>query len=99
MQLFPAKVEIVGNYLAIRWRNNKESIIEAKILRENSPSAENKGETDLFGNLSQIKNANTPKNVQILKFERIGNYAIRIVFSDGHSSGIYHWSLLKDLGN
>ena len=99
MQFFPAKVEIVGNYLAIRWKNNKESIIEAKILRENSPSAENKGETDLFGNLSQIKNANTPKNVQILKFDRIGNYAIRIVFNDGHSSGIYHWSLLKDLGN
>ena len=99
MQFFPGKVEIIGNYLAIRWRNNKESIIEANILRENSPSAENKGETDLFGNLSQIKNANTPKNVQILKFERIGNYAIRIVFNDGHSSGIYHWSLLKDLGN
>ena len=99
MQLSPTKIEIVGAYLAIQWENSTESIIDAKTLRENSPSAENKGESDLFGNLSKIKKTDSSNNIQILNFEKIGNYAIRINFNDGHSTGIYNWSLLENLSN
>ena len=55
MKVSPVKIEIIGAFLAIQWDNNQESIIEAKKLREHSPSAENKGESDLFGNLSKVK--------------------------------------------
>ena len=37
------------------------------------------------------------KDVAIESIESIGNYAIRIVFSDGHDSGIYSWSYLREL--
>ena len=97
MQLSPKKVEVIGAFLAIQWEDNQESIIDAKTLRQNSPSAENQGETDLFGNLPKIKQAINPEDVRIIKFEKIGNYAIRLIFSDGHSTGIYNWSLLQDL--
>ena len=73
MQLSPTKIEIVGAYLAIQWENSTESIIDAKTLRENSPSAENKGESDLFGNLSKSKRTSS-NNIQILNFEKIGNF-------------------------
>ena len=99
MKVSPVKIEIIGAFLAIQWDNNQESIIEAKKLREHSPSAENKGESDLFGNLSKVKKRISPKDLQILKFERVGNYAVRIIFNDGHSTGIYDWNLLQDLGN
>ena len=97
MQFSPKKVEVIGAFLAIQWEDNQESIIDAKTLRQNSPSADNQGETDLFGNLSKIKQAINPEDVRIIKFEKIGNYAIRLIFSDGHSTGIYNWSLLQDL--
>ena len=99
MKVSPVKIEIIGAFLAIQWDNNQESIIEAKKLREHSPSAENKGESDLFGNLSKVQKRISPEDLQILKFERVGNYAVRIIFNDGHSTGIYDWNLLQDLGN
>jgi DUF971 family protein len=38
------------------------------------------------------------KNVEILEVEPMGHYAIRPQFSDGHSTGIYSWDYLYDLG-
>ena len=38
------------------------------------------------------------KEVTIEKIETIGNYAIRIIFSDGHQSGFYSWNLLHHFG-
>ena len=35
--------------------------------------------------------------VKLLSFERMGNYAVRLIFSDGHGSGIYSWELLRNL--
>ena len=97
MTVSPKKIEIVGDYLAIHWVNGCEAFIDGKILRENSPSAENKGETDIFGNLSKKTHPSSRDTVKILKFEKVGNYAIRILFSDGHSTGIYDWKLLEEL--
>ena len=37
------------------------------------------------------------KDVEIKSIEPIGNYAVRIVFSDGHDSGIYSWEYLQEL--
>lgn len=97
MTVSPKKIEIVGDYLAIHWVNGCEAFIVGRILRENSPSAENKGETDIFGNLSKKTHPSSKATVKILKFEKVGNYAIRILFSDGHSTGIYDWKLLEEL--
>ena len=35
------------------------------------------------------------KNVSIVNIEKVGNYAIRIIFDDGHDTGIYSWSYLR----
>ena len=37
-------------------------------------------------------------NILIDQIEPVGNYAIRIIFSDNYSSGIYSWRLLHDFG-
>ena len=37
-------------------------------------------------------------NILIDQIEPVGNYAIRIIFSDNHSSGIYSWGFLYDYG-
>jgi len=37
------------------------------------------------------------ENVKIARLEPVGNYAVRIVFDDGHDSGLYSWDYLKSL--
>lgn len=65
----------------------------AELLRVESPSAEVQGHTP-----SQKVTVGGKRNVGIVRVEPVGNYAIRIVFDDGHSTGIYSWSYLLQLG-
>ncbi len=73
------------------YENNTVLIIPSSILRKKSPSAENKK------NFSD-EISNKFKNVLIKKIESVGNYAIRIHFSDGHNTGIFSWEYLFSLG-
>ena len=61
-------------------------------MRVESPSADVQGHG---GPKIIVRNKG---NVLIDQIEPVGNYAIRIIFSDNHSSGIYTWDLLHDFG-
>ena len=95
MHSSPTRIDVIGNTLALQWPNGKESFIDAPLLRTHSPSAENKGETDIFGQIHGGQEKKENKNIKILKVLPIGNYAIRILFSDGHSTGIFSWDYLR----
>lgn len=68
--------------------------LSAEYLRVFSPSAEVKGHSADQAVLQHGK-----RNVTIRDIETQGNYAIRLVFSDGHDTGIYSWQYLKELGD
>jgi DUF971 family protein len=67
--------------------------IPAELLRVYSPSAEVRGHSQEERKLQTGK-----KYVGIKEIEPVGNYAIRLVFDDGHDSGLYAWEFLRDLG-
>jgi DUF971 family protein len=67
--------------------------IPFELLRIESPSAENKGHGG--APLPLVKGK---ANIGVVRAEPIGRYAVRIVFDDGHDSGLYTWDLLYDLG-
>ena len=93
----PEKIELVGDFLALRWTDGKEVFLDSSTLRTNSPSAEQSGETDIFGRSSGVSSQNNYPEVKINSFEKVGNYALRLIFSDGHSSGIYSWDYFLSL--
>lgn len=66
--------------------------LDAEYLRVLSPSAEVRGHGDQPGKLPHGK-----ASVAISRLEPAGNYALRIIFNDGHDSGIYTWDYLFDL--
>ena len=68
--------------------------IPYKSLREESPSAENKG----HGNGPPPPQPPVPDDVSVTKADPVGRYAVRITFSDGHNTGLYTWKLLRELG-
>jgi DUF971 family protein len=67
--------------------------LAAEYLRVRSPSAEVQGHSP-----GERKTVAGKKNVAILEVNPVGNYAVRLVFDDLHSSGIYSWDYLLELG-
>jgi DUF971 family protein len=67
--------------------------IDAELLRVKSPSAEVRGHTE-----AERKTVGGKRNVAITAVEPVGNYAVRLRFTDGHDTGIYSWAYLHDLG-
>jgi DUF971 family protein len=63
------------------------------MLRVTSPSAEVQGHS-----AAERKTVGGKRNVAILSVDAVGNYAVRLGFDDMHSSGIYSWTFLRDLG-
>jgi len=70
-----------------------EVAIPFELLRVESPSAEVQGHGPHQKKLVPGKRA-----VQVVKAEPVGRYAVRLTFDDGHSSGIYSWRYLRELG-
>ncbi|HVU17641.1 MAG TPA: DUF971 domain-containing protein [Candidatus Didemnitutus sp.] len=96
--LKPEEVQLIGTEVAIRWNDGRESFITFATLRAASPSAETRGERDIFGHQY---GGDAPKNfvgVEVLGWERVGNYALRFDFSDSHRTGLYSYELLRQLG-
>lgn len=67
--------------------------IPAELLRVHSPSAEVRGHSAEQRRLQTGK-----KYVGISRIEPVGNYAVRLIFDDGHDSGLYAWDYLHDIG-
>jgi DUF971 family protein len=67
--------------------------LAAEYLRVESPSAEVQGHGP-----DERKTIPGKRNVKILEVHPVGNYAIRLVFDDLHSTGIYAWDYLYELG-
>ena len=67
--------------------------LPAELLRVTSPSAEVQGHSE-----AQRKTVGGKRNVTILSVDPVGNYAVRLGFDDMHSTGIYSWAFLRDLG-
>ena len=82
----------IAHTLEVQWPSAAYTL-PAELLRVYSPSAEVRGHSDSERVLQTGK-----KNVGIKAIEAIGNYAIRLIFDDGHDSGIYAWAYLADLG-
>ncbi len=79
--------------LTIAFDNGESFDLSAEYLRVRSPSAEVQGHSP-----SERKTVAGKRNVAILELKSIGNYAVRLVFDDLHSTGIYSWDYLLNLG-
>ena len=79
--------------LEISFNNGQAFVLPFELLRVESPSAEVQGHG---GDQKQIVPGKSLVNVE--RAEPTGNYAVRIVFDDGHDTGLYSWDYLYELG-
>ncbi|HAE27363.1 MULTISPECIES: DUF971 domain-containing protein [Hyphomonas] len=73
--------------------DGKSGTVSYKRLREQSPSAAVRG----HGGGPPPPQAPVPHDISVLRADPVGRYALRIVFSDGHDSGLYNWDLIRKL--
>ena len=79
--------------LRVAFDDGRTFDLPAELLRVTSPSAEVQGHSE-----AERKTVGGKRNVTILSVDPVGNYAVRIGFDDMHSTGIYSWAFLHDLG-
>ncbi len=79
--------------LELCYEDGERFELDCEFLRVFTPSAEARG----HGPGQEVLQTGK-RNVEIERIEPVGTYAVRLVFSDGHDSGLYSWDLLHNLG-
>jgi DUF971 family protein len=80
--------------LEISFPEGEHYSLTFEYLRAHSPSAEVQGHGPGQDVLQIAK-----ENVELLRVEPVGHYAVRLVFDDGHDTGLYTWRYLRELGS
>lgn len=93
--IWPTQIKVAKDrqHLTVTFNDDQGFVLSAEMLRVLSPSAEVKGHGP-----GQEVTVPGKRNVAISAVQPTGNYAIRIGFDDGHDTGIYTWSYLRELG-
>ena len=79
--------------LAVRFDSGEAFEFPAEFLRVHSPSAEVQGHGP-----SERRTVGGKRDVAIVAVEPVGHYAAKLVFDDGHDSGLFTWDTLHALG-
>ena len=87
------KLHQVSRVLELVFPNGRHFRLPYEFLRVHSPSAEVRGHGPGQETLQTGK-----RDVTITEVEPVGHYALRPTFSDGHSTGLYSWEYLYELG-
>lgn len=87
------KLHQKSRLLEIAYDDGSRFSLPCEYLRVFSPSAEVRG----HGPGQEVLQVGK-RNVEIKEIEPVGNYAVKLVFSDGHDTGLYSWDYLHELG-
>lgn len=87
------KMKRKARVLEVSFMDGENFSLPFEYLRVYSPSAEVKG----HGPGQEVLQIGK-ENVQITEIEPVGNYAVRLIFDDGHDTGLYSWDVLYNLG-
>ncbi|MBE2254985.1 MAG: DUF971 domain-containing protein [Ignavibacteria bacterium] len=94
------KIELKENKLILSWNDNTNSKVNLKKLRDECPCVNCKGESVIFDSYIPIKSPFKPAGFyEIKSIEPVGNYAIQIIWKDGHNTGIYSYDILKNISD
>ncbi|NKF52326.1 DUF971 domain-containing protein [Shewanella sp. WXL01] len=86
------KLKRKSRMLEVTFDNGEVFNISCEMLRVHSPSAE----VQRHGNPILVTHK---KNVNINAIEPVGNYSVKLVFDDGHDTGLFSWKILYELGS
>jgi len=95
VSIHPTEIKLhqASRVLEVAFEDGARFQLPCEYLRVFSPSAEVRGHGPGTGTLVTGK-----EQVSITAIEPVGHYAVKLVFDDGHATGLYSWNILHDLG-
>lgn len=97
MQAVPRKIIRVGsNMIEIEWKDSHTSIHHLYVLRKFCPCASCQKERDTGGDVELLPVLRPSQN-ELRDIRPVGNYAVQLIWEDGHNTGIYTYDLLRRL--
>lgn len=85
--------------LTVRWSDGRVSVYPVAYLRRMSPSADAIEMREALANnpLAVLPATGGGGSLRAERIEPVGRYAVRLVFSDGHHTGLYSWAYLRQI--
>lgn len=95
LKLIPSDLRLLkkSRILEVSFNNGEKFSLPFEYLRCFSPSAE------VRGHGGPMRLVTGKESVDITAIEPIGQYAVRLIFDDGHDTGLYSWDVLYELGS
>ena len=98
MQKFqPTRIERGDSSLAIQWKDTHQGELSYRLLRQKCPCAHCNATRSGKDPFHILPSDDFFENLRLADIQRVGRYAVRLVWSDGHRTGIYTFEFLREL--
>ena len=95
--ILPSRIDIIGEELAIAWNDGLESFFNLEGLRRACPCAVCQGEADVLGSVERPERIFQHNSFRLQSLHSVGGYALQPLWQDGHSTGLFSFSYLRQL--
>jgi DUF971 family protein len=95
--ILPNRIDVIGEELAIAWNDGRESFFPLEFLRRACPCAVCQGEADVLGVVERPERTLQANSFQLRSLQPVGGYALQPLWQDGHSTGLFSFSYLRQL--
>ncbi|MYF98531.1 DUF971 domain-containing protein [Candidatus Poribacteria bacterium] len=93
----PTEIKRLPHSLAIKWKDGHQSEHSYRMLREKCPCARCTAEKQNEDPFRLLPSKEYWEKLHLVGIQRVGRYAIQLQWSDGHKTGIYTFTFLREL--
>ena len=93
----PTQIQRLPDAISVQWNDGHQSEYSHQLLRQKCPCARCHSEQSDKNPLRLLPSDPLSKNLTLVDIQRVGRYAIRLIWADGHKTGIYTFEFLYSL--
>ncbi len=95
----PSEIKRMEDYLVVRWTDSHLSRLSYKLLRQKCPCARCQAMREGKNHFHILPSDTFFQNLNLVDIQPVGNYAVRLLWNDGHRTGIYPFAFLRELSD
>ena len=93
----PTQIERLPDAIGVQWSDGHQRVYSYQLLRQKCPCARCQSQKSDKNPLRLLPADPSPKDLTVVDIQLVGRYAIRLIWGDGHKTGIYTFEFLRSL--